>query len=270
MQVCLEPARHSEVRAELGRILASPNFVTSDRNRRFLEHIVKETLAGRADRLKGYSIATTVFRRPDDFDDQFDPVVRMEAGRLRRALERFYLVEGQRTHVRISVPKGGYKPDFLFAAEAVQAAEEQLSSVPGAIVVKPFEVEGPLPTYDLGVGLTHQLMLRLHQRGLVVALRASGSEFGVVTGHFANSGNVLSATALLIESSSGQVSWGDKVQREVSDGVSTLAVRNEIAGIFADGLHRTLSRLQADRTNLARASCSRPSARRDASISSRL
>jgi adenylate cyclase len=73
---------------------------------------VEETLAGRADRLKGYTVATAVFERDESFDAQADPVVRIEAGRLRRALERYYLVAGQADPLRIEVPKGGYVPTF--------------------------------------------------------------------------------------------------------------------------------------------------------------
>src|SRR5262245_19070884 len=82
-------------RAELQRVMNSVHFSTSDRNRRFLDYVIEETLAGRAERLKAYTIATMVFGRPESFDPQLDPVVRIEARRLRRALERFYLIEGE-------------------------------------------------------------------------------------------------------------------------------------------------------------------------------
>jgi adenylate cyclase len=55
------------------------------RQARFLRYIVEETLAGRADRIKAYSVGTVVFERDASFDAQSDPVVRIEAGRLRRA-----------------------------------------------------------------------------------------------------------------------------------------------------------------------------------------
>lgn len=80
--------------------------------RGFLRYLVEQTLAGRADRLKGYTIATAVFERDGSFDAQADPVVRTEAGRLRRALERYYLVAGQCDPVLIEVPKGRYVPSF--------------------------------------------------------------------------------------------------------------------------------------------------------------
>jgi hypothetical protein len=100
------------VRRGLERILASPGFDASARNRRFLEYIVEETLAGRADRLKGLSIAIDVFGRDATIDPQHDPVVRIEAAKLRRSLERYYLIAGQDDPIRIDIPKGAYVPTF--------------------------------------------------------------------------------------------------------------------------------------------------------------
>ena len=84
-------AASEQVRAHLQRVLASPEFDASGRNRRFLAHVVEEALAGRSARIKAYIIATEVFGRGMDFDPQADPIVRIEAGRLRRSLERYYL-----------------------------------------------------------------------------------------------------------------------------------------------------------------------------------
>ncbi|HEV2565445.1 MAG TPA: adenylate cyclase [Microvirga sp.] len=101
-----------EVRAQLSRINDSDDFPASTRDRKFLHYIIDETLAGRHDRIKAYSIATEVFGRNQNFDAQSDPVVRIEAGRLRRALERYYLGAGQADPILIEVPKGGYVPTF--------------------------------------------------------------------------------------------------------------------------------------------------------------
>ena len=81
------PMNAASARNGLARILASPGFDASARNRRFLEYIVEETLAGRADRLKGLTIAVDVFGRDATIDPQHDPVVRIEAAKLRRSLE---------------------------------------------------------------------------------------------------------------------------------------------------------------------------------------
>ena len=107
-----QPPSPEEVRAQLARILGSAEFAVPERLRSFLRYIVEQTVDGNADQLKGYTIATEVFQRGEGFDPQADPVVRIEAGRLRRALERYYLVGGCADPVLIEVPKGGYVPIF--------------------------------------------------------------------------------------------------------------------------------------------------------------
>lgn len=96
--------------AQLQRVLDSKEFDASDRNRRFLRYVVEEAIAGRGQGVKAYSIATTVFGRDESFDPQADPIVRIEASRLRRSLDRFYLTAGRADPIRITIPKGSYVP----------------------------------------------------------------------------------------------------------------------------------------------------------------
>jgi TolB-like protein len=105
----------AEVRAHLDTLLHNEALAISDRNRRFLAYIVEETLAGRGDRIKAYNVALTAFDRTDDFDPQTDPIVRIEASRLRRALEHYYLTAGKTDPLRIEVPKGSYVATFSYA-----------------------------------------------------------------------------------------------------------------------------------------------------------
>jgi len=114
MMPALEAAVPPEeiVRGEVERILASTSFSASERNRRFLRYIVDETLAGRADRIKGYSVGVTVFDRDTAFDPQLDPIVRIEASRLRRSLDYYYVTDGKDDEICISIPKGSYVPAF--------------------------------------------------------------------------------------------------------------------------------------------------------------
>ena len=105
------------VRGELERLLASAEFVASDRLKGFLRFVVEHRLAGRADSLKAYTIALEVFGRDATFDPQTDPVVRMEASKLRRRLERYYLGAGRGDPVRIDIPKGGYAPTFRYGPD---------------------------------------------------------------------------------------------------------------------------------------------------------
>lgn len=100
-----------DIRVQLDRIISSPEFSPAGHAHAFLRYVVEETLAGRGSRIKGYSIAIEVFDRDEGFT-QDDPVVRIAAGRLRRTLERYYLVLGQNDPVRIDILKGRYVPSF--------------------------------------------------------------------------------------------------------------------------------------------------------------
>src|ERR1700691_1874736 len=101
-------AEIAKARTCLDRILASPCFVQSERQQRFLRFIVTETLVGHTDRLKGYTIALEVFDRDASFDPAIDAIVRVEATRLRAKLREYYDREGRTDSVRFELPKGAY------------------------------------------------------------------------------------------------------------------------------------------------------------------
>ncbi|WP_017964704.1 adenylate cyclase [Rhizobium leguminosarum] len=123
-----------DIREQLERVVSSPEFPGVGRAATFLRYVVSETLEGRGNRIKAYSIAIEVFGRDPGFT-QDDPVVRIEAGRLRRSLERYYLVAGQHDPVRIDIPKGGYVPTFAWScpASAIAGDEEPGETLPSEI-----------------------------------------------------------------------------------------------------------------------------------------
>jgi len=169
-----------QVRAELRRILRSEAFDASERNKAFLDFVVEETLAGRSQYIKGYTVARSVFHRDSDFDPQLDPVVRIEASRLRRSLERYYLTSGKADAIRIELPKGGYVPRFAIFEEpdiarethAVSSALEKVSAGAApvvyclpSIVVFPFDnLSGDADLDLLSKGLAEELITRLTLR----------------------------------------------------------------------------------------------------------
>jgi len=100
--------------AQLRRIISSPDFPATPRNRRFLAYIVEKEIAGLPDEISARFIGETVFDRGSTFDPNKDPIVRIEAGKMRRDLEVYYLKSGRRDPLLISIPKGRYRPVFSY------------------------------------------------------------------------------------------------------------------------------------------------------------
>jgi len=113
------------IRDELQRITESSEFKATPRRKRLLNFLVEELLAGRTRELKGYSIATLVFERDDSFDPQTDPVVRLEARRLRHDLDGYYASAGRENPLRINIPKGQYTPVIEWTETAADTSPLQ-------------------------------------------------------------------------------------------------------------------------------------------------
>jgi hypothetical protein len=104
--------RPEQIRAQLNRILASAAFDQADRARDFLSFVVTASLEGRASEIKEFVIAVEALGRTTSFDPKSDPIVRVEAGRLRNRLKTYYDSEGAQDTILITLPKGGYIPEF--------------------------------------------------------------------------------------------------------------------------------------------------------------
>ena len=120
------PISKPEIIDQLNRILLFPVFSNSMILSGFLRFIVEETLEGRANSLKEYTIGTNVLSKKVGYDPQADASVRIHAGRLRRALYDYYSGPGCSDPILISMPKGAY--------------------IPGFELVTPLTVESPVPT----------------------------------------------------------------------------------------------------------------------------
>ncbi len=137
------------VQAQLERILASPPMESAQSLRRLLRFVVEETLAGRANRLKEYSLGVEVFGRGDAFDPRIDPIVRVQARNLRARLAQYYSALGANDPVAIEMPKRTYVPVFR-------------STAPGPVDERPAiefpAPEPPLVRRDPGAGRIAQSM----------------------------------------------------------------------------------------------------------------
>ncbi len=150
---------------QLERMLDSPDFSATPQQIALLEYVVKQTLAGNAGSIKGYTVATEVFGRRSDFDQSIDPIVSIQAARLRRALKRYYETAGKNDPVRIDIPKGTYVPTFT---ELLPPADQHITIAQAkpvdviatwpTIVVQPLTnlTDDPEDNY-LSIGLTTEL-----------------------------------------------------------------------------------------------------------------
>jgi hypothetical protein len=101
-----------EKREELRRVIQSKHFANSPKKSRFLEFIAEQTFQGNSDKLNEYLIGTEVYERGPDFDQQRDPIVRVQAHEIRRLLKKYYQEEGSGSLIRMELPPGHYVPVF--------------------------------------------------------------------------------------------------------------------------------------------------------------
>lgn len=122
----------------LQTILGSQTFARSERLRAFLRFVVEMEQLGLAHQLKGYTIGIDVFSRDESFDPGADPLVRVQAGKLRRLLNQYYADEGRHEPLRIRIPLGCYVPIYewaptenrRFVAEKPAASWPEMISLP--------------------------------------------------------------------------------------------------------------------------------------------
>jgi len=262
------------IRDQLQRILQSAEFRASDKQRKFLSFIVDETLEGRASQLKGYTVAVAVYGRSDNFDPQVDPIVRVEAGRLRRALERYYLTAGKNDPLRIEIPKGSYIATFhtvqIPPSGAQRRASEWENSAPAAelsIAVMPLlNLTGDADQDYFGDGLTEELTAEFarYQEFQVIASQSTlrfkgrkvdpkeiGTDLGVrflLTGSIRKDVKTVKIAIRLIDTSTTAQIWGESYKRDLT-AANLIALQEEIAhgtvGVIADQyglISRKLSR----------------------------
>jgi len=119
-----------EKREELRRVLQSKHFVNSPKKIRFLEFIAEQTFQGNSDKLNEYLIGSEVYDRGADFDQQKDPIVRVQAHEIRRLLKKYYEEQGGSGVIRVDLPAGHYVPVFSRIEPAGSAETAVAASQP--------------------------------------------------------------------------------------------------------------------------------------------
>jgi TolB-like protein len=239
--VASRPARQArapgprQVRRQIEQIFSSDDFDASRRSRDFLRFIVEETLAGRAEDLTQPAIATRVFARQADFDAVVDPIVRIQAGRLRRSLERYYLLSGKHDPVRIELPRGTYVPTFNAqsidepegAADGPQEPALLADDWP-SLAISPFKAAAGSDQAELADRVTEEVALELGRyrdvRAVVQNELDKHGTSGRRSARFALGGRLrvedgaLLVTAQLVDRASGEQLWGDEYHTQPRPG----------------------------------------------------
>ena len=256
---CWSESDQKAIREQLVRILNSGPLHQSQRRQRFLEYLVNETLAGRGERLKAYNVALEVFDRPETFDPAIDPLVRIEAARLREKLREYYGTDGQGDPIHIDLPKGTYTPQIEFRHEAAPRiarreappTQERSSSVPAVAVLSFDDLSADQNLGYLGDGVAEDIITALSRfpdlvvvarcssfayKGKAVDMRQVGKELGVdyiVEGSVRKDGGKLRIVSQLIDTKNGEHLWAERFDRT---GTNPWALQDEVTGMIVSAI----------------------------------
>jgi serine/threonine-protein kinase len=220
------------IRTQVEKIVRNRAFAQSERMQRFLRFTVEHCLGRRPEELKEYLIGVEVFDKKTDYDPRLDPIVRVEARRLRAKLKEYYETEGQQDELIIEYPKGAYVPHFRHR----RTAPARPGGRTNAIAVLPFANLGPAPDQDyFADGLAEELIHGLTRiRGLRVVAWRSAAQLrekqndpnaiaeqlkvgSVITGSVRRSGNRVRVSVQLMETATGVYLWSETYDRELKD-----------------------------------------------------
>lgn len=195
-------AKTAEIQSHLEQILASEPFRNAGQRSRLLRFLVESGLSG-AGNLKEHTIGVNVYGRASDYDPRIDPLVRVQVGRLRTALEKYYEGPGRDEPLRIEIPKGTYLPLFQ-------------------TIEPPVAVEAVAPTLPPAPRVRDKRVRLFLAAGLIAAICATVSIWAL----FRSGRSALTSVAVL----PFQNLTGDITQDYVADGVTEL-LTTELAQI---------------------------------------
>ena len=232
---------------QVERIISSNEFEASEQVRTIFKYLIDETLAGRSDKIKGYTIAVDGLHRPPDFDAQTDTIVRVQVRQLRRALKEYYLGAGSSDPIRIDIPKGAYTPVFRHYSytdinpdlpdKSEESQPDNISSKKGpTIAVLPFRLSKDDPqfqyfadgiTTELNIGLMSYYPFQVVGRDFILRYKDSENPLShvseeldvqfVITGSLRKSADNIRLTCELVDVESMTSVWGETFNRNLSE-----------------------------------------------------
>lgn len=247
---------NEEILRQLDRIGSSTTFQQVDRLKRFLQFVVSETAEGRASQLKEYVIGVQVFDKDETFDPRTDPIVRVQARRLRARLTRYYAEEGQHDSILIELPKGGYSPVFKrTGTPAPTRSIARALASRNTIAVLPFSDQSPSGDMGyfcrgLGQEIVHALTGSQNLRILASTenqlnneppddLRELANRLDVamlVSGSVRKQGTTIRIAVQIIDGPSGSYAWSEIIDGRLDD---DFQLQERVAGAVLDSLQTT-------------------------------
>ena len=232
------PPGQQQITDQLERILGSPAFSRSSRLSAFLRFVTEQTIAGNSRTLKQYTIGVEVYLRETSFDPKSDPIVRIEAGRLRRTLKKYYTNWGESDRVLIQIPRGTYVPEFTWSTVANKKASAEPAPIqvlqPPMIAVFPMENQGNEAHAYLVDGFGEQLTVTLSRfsdlRVIAYCSTASfkggskdipsiastlGADFAL-TGSLRTAGKRIRLSFNLLDVASGEHLWSNQFDEDLA------------------------------------------------------
>jgi adenylate cyclase len=281
-----ESFSEANIHAQLQKIFLCPVFGVSEILRRFLSYIIDETLGGRSNTIKEYTIAINVLNKPISFKPQQDAIVRIHAGRLRRALNHYYKEPGIADEIEISVPKGSYIPVFANKFLKISNPEpepkpvqQEMPTESITLAVMPFRTfETDIPRQAFTDNLGQQLcaefgrfpdfsvisyytaqQLTFRNRDIREIATHFGAQY-MITGNVQFDARRLRVAVQLTETHSGAQIWTELLHHnynstnlfEVGDNIvsSVIAVLGDFNGIIVEQMSRGLKKSKSDNAYL--------------------
>jgi len=254
----VEPRQLSaeSIRTQLRKILSSSIFTRSERLARFLNFTVEQTIEGRGEHLKEFVIGVEVFDKTEKYDPRMDPIVRVEARRLREKLKKYYETDGREDPLCIDFPTGTYAP-LIQTRDAMPVSAPGAKPVENAIAVLPFtNLSSEQENEYFSDGLTEELINALTKvEGLrVVAwsstfqlkgkgrdIRRIAEQLGVraiLEGSVRRTLDRLRITAQLVDTKDGHYLWSETYERPIKD---VFAIEDEISSAIVGALRIKLT-----------------------------
>jgi TolB-like protein/Tfp pilus assembly protein PilF len=230
--------------------------VRSERLARFLKFTVEQILEGNGNNLKEFVIGVEVFDKTETYDPRMDPIVRVEARRLREKLRHYYATDGREDSLYIDFPTGGYAP-VIKTRDTAPASPSAAPGVENVIAVLPFANLSSAQENDyFSDGLTEELINALTKvEGLSVMAWSSAFQLkgktrdirriaeqlrirAVLEGSVRRTRGRLRITVQLVDASSGQYLWSETYERPDKD---IFAIQDEISSAIVGALRIKLT-----------------------------